>query len=158
MPKPRSYTDEKLKQVVRDSISWSEVMRGLGLSIAGGTQDHLKSLTKRLMIDTSHLTGKKREYPAWNTNTMPLDKILVQDSPYKGKNQDLKIKLIKAKLLEDKCSECGILPLWNEKQLVLPLDHINGNNKDSRIENLRILCPNCHTQTETFSGRNRKSR
>jgi hypothetical protein len=52
------------------------------------------------------------------------------------------------------CSECGQLPEWNSKPLVLQVDHINGDPTDNRPENLRFLCPNCHTQTETFAGRN----
>jgi hypothetical protein len=57
-------------------------------------------------------------------------------------------------LLEFSCSECG-LDSWLGKSLVLELDHINGIRSDNRLENLRLLCPNCHSQTETFRGRNR---
>lgn len=66
----------------------------------------------------------------------------------------LKEKVIKNKLLKYKCAECGI-STWKNKPLVLQLDHINGNNRDNRIENLRLLCPNCHAQTETYCGKNR---
>ena len=52
--------------------------------------------------------------------------------------------------VKEECVLCGQNNSWNGMKLVLQLDHINGNNKDNRIENLRILCPNCHTQTETF--------
>lgn len=54
----------------------------------------------------------------------------------------------------DRCSLCGLLPVWNNKPLTLQVDHINGVNNDHRIENLRLLCPNCHTQTDTFGARN----
>jgi hypothetical protein len=56
------------------------------------------------------------------------------------------------------CSECGQLPTWNDKPLVLQLDHKNGDKFDDREENLRFLCPNCHSQTPTFAGRNIKKK
>ena len=64
-------------------------------------------------------------------------------------------KGVKEKILEEKCSICNINNIWNNKKLVLQLDHINGNNKDNRLENLRMLCPNGHSQRETFAGRNK---
>ena len=70
----------------------------------------------------------------------------------------LKIRLFKEGLLEEKCAICGNLGEWNDKPLSLVIDHINGNHSDNRIENLRILCPNCHSQTETFAGKNKKSK
>jgi 5-methylcytosine-specific restriction endonuclease McrA len=63
--------------------------------------------------------------------------------------------IIKENLIEYKCSECNI-QTWNNKSLSLHLDHINGMNSDNRLENLRFLCPNCHSQTETYTGRNKK--
>ena len=65
-----------------------------------------------------------------------------------------KKQLLGRKLLEDKCSKCGLSPKWNNEPLTLELDHINGNHNDWRLTNLRILCPNCHTQTDTYKGRN----
>lgn len=59
-------------------------------------------------------------------------------------------------LLEHKCQECGILPEWRGKKLVLQLDHIDGDNSNNVLSNFRFLCPNCHSQTETFTGRNIK--
>lgn len=65
----------------------------------------------------------------------------------------LKRRLINEKKLNYKCALCGNTGGWNNKKLVLQLDHINGDHKDNRIENLRLLCPNCHSQTETFCTR-----
>jgi Zn finger protein HypA/HybF involved in hydrogenase expression len=67
----------------------------------------------------------------------------------------LRNKIIKEGLILYKCSECGIINEWNGKKLVLELDHISGDSSDNRIENLRFLCPNCHSQTPTFKGRNK---
>lgn len=82
----------------------------------------------------------------------PLEEILVENSNYTN-NSSLKKRLLEEGLLKYECYECHISE-WNGKPLSLQLDHINGNNSDNRLENLRFLCPNCHSQTETFSGRN----
>jgi len=69
------------------------------------------------------------------------------------RSSKLKPRLIKNGYKKDVCEICGIGPEWNGKKLILELDHVNGNSSDHRLENLRILCPNCHTQTSTFKGR-----
>jgi hypothetical protein len=85
----------------------------------------------------------------------PLAQILVEDSPYTNNRINVKRYVLEAGLLKNECTLCGLGPVWNGLPIVLQLDHINGVNNDHRIENLRILCPNCHTQTETFAGKRR---
>lgn len=85
---------------------------------------------------------------------IPLPEVLVENSTYHRGN--LKNRLIKYGLLENKCSICKCGPDHNGLPLTLVIDHINGIHNDNRIENLRILCPNCHSQTDTFAGRNKK--
>lgn len=77
---------------------------------------------------------------------------MVENSTYSNMTK-FKNRLIKANLIEYKCSCCGITE-WNGKPLTLQLHHINGNNRDNRLENLTFLCPNCHSQTDNFSGKN----
>lgn len=89
-------------------------------------------------------------------NEISIKEALVKNSTFTKSH--LKAKLLKYKLLENKCYECGIDPEWNGKILNLQVDHINGCNTDHRIENLRFLCPNCHSQTITFCGANAKNR
>ncbi len=69
---------------------------------------------------------------------------------------NLKNRLLAEGLLENKCYECGQLPWWNNKPLTLQLDHVDGNKRNSKLENLRILCPHCHTQTPTWGRKLRK--
>lgn len=111
-----------------------------------------------LDVDLSLFTKNNLEWKKTKTNCIkekiPLDFILVKNSNYNRVN--LKKRLLKEGLLENKCVLCGQLPEWNGKPLTLQLDHINGVYNDNRIENLRVLCGHCHSQTDTFSGRNSK--
>ncbi len=68
----------------------------------------------------------------------------------------LKIYLLKHNILENKCSICNLSPMWNNKPITLQLDHINSDHYDNRLENLRLICPNCHSQTDTYTCRNVK--
>lgn len=83
-----------------------------------------------------------------------MEEILVENSTYLNRAK-LKERLVRDNLLKYECSVCGNTGEWNNKFLSLQLDHINGINNDNRIENLRFLCPNCHSQTDTFSGKNK---
>lgn len=83
---------------------------------------------------------------------IPLEQLLVEGSTRRG--TDFKKRLIDEGLLEDRCEQCSLGPEWNGRPLTLQLDHRNGINTDNRIENLRLLCPNCHSQTATWAGRN----
>jgi Zn finger protein HypA/HybF involved in hydrogenase expression len=84
-----------------------------------------------------------------------LSKVLVENSKYTS-FQRLKARLIAEGLLKQECAVCKMNPVWMGKTLILAMDHVNGVKNDLRIENLRLLCPNCHSQTDTFAGRNRK--
>jgi len=83
-----------------------------------------------------------------------LEEILVENSTYSNR-QYLVLRLLEKELIKNICTMCNIGPEWKGKKLVLQLDHINGTNNDNRINNLRLLCPNCHTQTDTFGGKNK---
>ena len=141
-----------LKQLVSESTTLSELMRRLGYTNnRGNSFVGLKNYLRDNGIDTTHFKG--RHHGTSKTEKFSLEDILVPNSEYTNMTR-LKARVLKANLLEYKCSECGI-STWQNKHLVLQLDHINGDNRDNRIENLRLLCPNCHSQTETFCGKNR---
>lgn len=142
--------DVEFRKLVADSTSFSEVLRRIGLQVYGGSLKLLQKRIARLQIDTSHFTSNQ---PRLNPqNKIPLQEILVEHSPYPRIH--LKPRLIERGLLENRCAICGLSPEWQGQELVLALDHINGVKDDHRLENLRILCPNCHSQTDTFASRN----
>ena len=87
---------------------------------------------------------------------MPLASLLMKDAKHRRGGQAVKQRLLKEGIKEDYCEVCGLGNRWNDRFLVLQLDHINGVKTDWRIENLRIICPNCHSQTSTFTGKNTK--
>jgi Zn finger protein HypA/HybF involved in hydrogenase expression len=149
--------EEEIRQFVKESFSYAQVLKKLGLKPIGGNYRILKNKIFSLGLDTSHFTGKahlKGKTHDWNNTKIPLEEILTENSSYQ--TYKLKIRLLKENLIENCCDECGIKNEWNGKELSLHLDHINGINTDNRIENLRLLCPNCHSQTDTYAGKNKK--
>jgi len=87
-------------------------------------------------------------------NKRQLSEVMVENSSY-GRGH-LKSRLIKEGILKEICAECGQAAVWKGRRLVLVIDHINGVNNDHRLDNLRLLCPNCNSQTDTFAGKNLK--
>ena len=142
-------SDEEFIKIIQESNSYSDCLRALGLGTRGGSStDTLKRRIKELNCSIEHF-GKA----AVSANTKyTLDEILIENSSYANISR-LKQRLVNEKRLEYKCSCCGI-DSWLGKPLSLQLDHINGINNDHRIENLRFLCPNCHSQTDTYAGKN----
>lgn len=145
------YSDNELIEAVKNSFSVAETCRILGIRPNGGNYKTLKFKMKELNVDISHFTGQ-----AWNQgirfrNFKPkkeLSEVLVQDSSYRNSNC-LKKRLLDEGLKEYKC-ECCNNTEWMGEPIKLELHHINGDNTDNRLENLQLLCPNCHSMTDTF--------
>lgn len=144
-----------LAQVVADSYSLGECLRRLGLSFTGNSRVKLRAAIAEFGLNTTHFRPNGRSFEAKARSAKSLADHLVLGSTITS--SALKRKLWAQGVLPRVCQECGQDEAWNGKKLVLQLDHINGNRRDNRIENLRIVCPNCHTQTHTFAGRGRKS-
>lgn len=141
-----------LKEIVLNSTSITNVLREIGYTNprSGRNRSELKRRLISEKIDFSHFDGSKRNS---SNSKLPLDEILVENSTYTSIHR-LKNRLINEGYLEYKCEKCGNIGEWNGVPLSLHLDHKNGVNNDHRIENLRFLCPNCHSQTETYAGKN----
>ena len=137
---------EEFAQLVSASPSLAVILRALGYENAGTSYWALLARIEHDRLDISHIP--RGVGVSGGPIARPLDEILVEGITLnRGK---LKPRLVAAGLLPDLCAECGAPPIWQEKRLVFVLDHINGVNDDYRLENLRLLCPNCNSQTPTF--------
>ncbi len=154
----RKWTKNQLGEAVRESTSYRQVLRKIGLRQAGGNYAQIKKYIKEYGFNNNHFKGK-----AWNkglkgvgTPRIPLNKILVKNSNYQS--YKLKKRLFDKNLKPRYCEECGWAKISPDGRIPLELDHINGNSKDNRLENLKILCPNCHSMKPSHRGLNRKKK
>lgn len=152
----KRWTKQQLERASKKSRSIRQVLGKLGLAQAGGNYVQIQKYLKLWQINTDHFTGK-----GWNKGlkfvpkpAIPLKDILKQGSTYQS--YKLKRRLFASGLKPQRCELCG----WSKKsadgRIPLELDHLNGNRFDNRLENLRILCPNCHALQPTHRGLNRK--
>ncbi len=155
MPKTKRWTEKDLRNAVLISTSVRQVLYKLGLIPAGGNYAQIKKYIKELNINTKHFKGM-----AWNRGMkfdvkprIALEDILIKNSSFQSFK--LKKRLFKLGLKKIKCEECGWAELSKDGRIPLELDHINGEHQDNRLENLRILCPNCHSLKTTHRGRNK---
>lgn len=143
---------DKLKNIVKNSSSLSEVLRKFDMSVNGKNPQNLRTFLQEQDIDFSHFKTPEEWLKISRTKkTIPLDKILKNEVAYNN-THNLKNRLIREGLKENKCEICGITE-WNGKELNMQLHHKNGNHNDNSFDNLQMLCPNCHAQTESYCGK-----
>lgn len=160
MIKPRTspiwaISKEELVEIAKRSTTISDVLLHFNLLNKGGNYKTLQKRFEEDMIDFNHIklginSNKGRVFIK---EKFSLARVLVEHSTYN--RNTLKKRLIEEGLLKNECYVCGQLPIWNNLPLSLQIDHINGVSDDNRIENLRILCPHCHSQTDNFAGKNK---
>lgn len=158
MTKTRKWTEAQLVDAAKVATSIRQIIFALGLEPAGGNYAQIKKYLKEFKVDISHFKGK-----SWNKGMkgigsprIPLESILVKGSQYQSFK--LKKRLFSVNLKSPVCELC----MWSKSapdgRIPLELDHINGDRTDNRLENLRVLCPNCHSLQPTHRGLNRRKK
>ncbi len=156
MNRKERYSEENMKKIIQVSTCIKEAVETMGLRAAGGNYNVFHKYVEKYNIDTSHFDAYKSQRDKIGNirKAIPLAEILVENSTYDRTR--LKNRLYNGGLKERKCEKCGQGEMWNGEKMSLILDHINGVHNDNRLENLRIVCPNCNATLPTHAGKNNK--
>lgn len=147
---PPKYKKEFLERMVKQSKNLVGVLKNLGMTITGNNSVTVKKYILLHNIDCTHFETTR----SYNFNKQCIEDILVVNSTYRS-SSSLKLKLYKEGLKQRKCELCPQDEYWHGKKMSLILDHKNGINNDNRLENLRIVCPNCNATLDTHCGKNK---
>jgi hypothetical protein len=150
-----NWTDDDFRAAVAESKTIREALKRLNVQGRGDNYKTFHKHVRRLGLDTSHFLGSAHYRGQSRLNLASrrsLDTILVENSEYEN-TKSLSQRLVRERVLDRRCYQCGLTE-WRGQPMPLELDHINGDRRDNRRENLRFLCPNCHALTPTFRGRN----
>ncbi|MGW2177844.1 HNH endonuclease signature motif containing protein [Streptomyces sp. NPDC001732] len=151
------WTREVLEPVIASSTNMCQVLRALGLDVVGGHHTHISRRVKALGIDTSHFAPTSRKGKKQRRSP---EELLVAQHPSDARRvpgDRLKRALVTIGI-EQRCVMCGTEPFWRGRPLPLEVDHIDGDWRNNRPGNLRFLCPNCHSVTDTYRGRGKARR
>jgi hypothetical protein len=146
------YSENNFIKLVNESISYKEILKKLNLTYTGNNTKTIKKYIEKYNININHFVSTKND-----KNKIELCDILIESSTYSS-TSDLKNRLYKEGLKQRFCEICGQNEEWQGKKMSLILDHKNGVNNDNRIENLRIVCPNCNATLPTHCGKNKGKR
>lgn len=139
---------EDLPNIIKECSSMPELLKKMGLQIAGGSRKTARKYIKKFNLNVDHfdMTPCRRKY---KNEELFCKNCTIHRSTVKD-------YIINYNLIKYECSKCGNMGSWLNEKLTLQIEHINGTNNDNRLENLTFLCPNCHTQTLTFAGKNNR--
>lgn len=150
---------EDLQKIINESSTYSEVLRKLNIQVHTSYFNMLYDKIKEEGINLVIFNKNKKEFThkqikhVIKNNKLPDEKFFTDNCSHC--RQSMKKRIIDNNILPYECDICKNKGEWNGSVLTLQIDHINGVSKDNRIQNLRFLCPNCHSQTDTYTGKNR---
>lgn len=156
------YTQDQIREYCSKSYSYAEVLNKMGLNISGNNYRKLKNRIAKYEIDTSHFTGQiwrkspnqqSRDPKIDSKEKWSLDDVLCKNS--KVTQKVLRGYVRRHNIIPYECNKCKSNGIWMDEPLSLELDHIDGDDHNNVPSNLRYLCPNCHSQTKTFRGKNK---
>ena len=148
----RPYTKEWLEELCIDSYSYAEVLEKAGRKPGGGNQSTLKDKIALFKVDISHFTGQAHTKNI-GRRARPIEDYL--NNTVSITTHKLRLRLFEEKIFEEKCYSCGNAT-WLSQPIPLELHHIDGNKENNNLDNLTILCPNCHYFTDTYKTKNWK--
>ncbi len=152
--KLRKYTLDQLKDAIANSISICQTLEKLDLPPAGGNYKTFHRAVKYFNLDISHFKGQ-----GWNKGKFFGPKRDIEEylnNNYQISSSSLRLRLLKEKFFQPKCYSCN-LTLWMGNPIPLELEHKDGNHSNNSLDNLTLLCPNCHALTPTYCGKNKGS-
>lgn len=146
--KLRRYTLDALKIAVETSLSYRQALVKLGITAHGGNYQTIKKACKYFSIDTSHFMGQGWGKGSTASNSKTTVAYLINGSNIT--THKLRLRILRDGIMPHKCSSCGNTS-WLGAPIPLDLHHVNGDRNDNRIENIQLLCPNCHRATNNFT-------
>ena len=157
MPGNRWFSEEEVRAAVAASLSYTEALRRLGLRAAGGNHRTIRKYVEEIWgIPIDHFDPNVARLAALRRPAVPLSDVLVAGSTYS--RGTLKRRLLEEGLKRPQCELCGQGEVWRGRRMSMVLDHANGVHDDHRLENLRILCPNCNATLDTHCGKHKTRR
>ncbi|GAB2788922.1 hypothetical protein GCM10027073_21370 [Streptomyces chlorus] len=147
------WTRDVLQEAVSASTNMCEVLRHLGLEVVGGHHTHISRRIKEYGLDISHFQMPTRRGKPWRPRKP--ENLLVEQPPAQARRVPSdRLKWAMTTLgVPEQCTLCGTGSVWRGRPLPLEVDHVDGDWRNNHIENLRLLCPNCHSTTDNYRGR-----